>query len=104
MDIRGVNSGPDVHLVVAEVSDACKMHGLGAVEMAVAVGTMVWPEKGRPMVTAGLLGLGKIMPSYSSVGPDVLILGWATTDGMDTLMSLDDVSLDSWCDCTGPTP
>lgn len=56
------------------------------------------------MVTAGLLGVGKILSSHASLGPDRFDLGWAITGGIDAHVSNEEWCLWPTCGYTGPAP
>lgn len=40
-------------------------------------------------MTTGLLGLGKLMSTYMSVGSDLVMSGYTAPDGVDTIITND---------------
>lgn len=57
-----------------------------------------------PIVTAGFLGVGKILPPHAPLGPDRFDLGWAATGGIDTHVPDEECCLWPTCGYTGPAP
>lgn len=55
-------------------------------------------------MATGLLGLGKLMPSYVSVGTTILIVGNATPCGVNSVWPSDVDCIKSCCSVPGPAP
>lgn len=54
-------------------------------------------EKGEPAPSAGVLGLGKLIPSWSASKEEAFIKGRARAVGKDSNCPLNRKALGSWC-------
>lgn len=63
---------------------------------------MSW--EGEIAVATGLLGLGKLIPSYVPVGTTKLIVGMAAPCGIDSSYTSDVDCIKSCCNAPGPAP
>lgn len=68
-------------------ADVICMYGDGVCRAAVSSYVNSTSCLGEPAVATGLLGLGKLMPSNSVGGPDMLLLGKASAEGCDSVLS-----------------
>lgn len=69
------------------VTDSIKAHGLKDNEATVPDYANAEPKCGETIVTTGFLGLGKLMSTYRTVGSDVFLLGKATAEGSEALLT-----------------
>lgn len=70
--------------------DPKKHHGIELNTIKVPDGAISLTEEGEPAVTAGILGSGKLIPSNTTGGPDMLILGSTKAKGKEPLKSKDE--------------